>query len=72
MAIRTYLLAFLSFGMALAIFSHFGCMLVIGEFTICEPNTAILTAETIIIALIAVFSFYCVIEQIRKVGTNRK
>jgi hypothetical protein len=72
MKIRTYLLAFLAFGMALAIFSHFGFMLILGEFAIAEPNTGILTAETILVSAIAVFSFYCIIEQLKKMGARGK
>jgi hypothetical protein len=72
MTIKTYLLAFLAFGMALAIFSHFGFMLVLGEFSITEPNTGILTAETILISLIAAFSLYCIIDQVKKMGARSK
>lgn len=71
MGFRTYVLAFLSFGMALALFTHFGCILTMGEFTICENNTIILTAETILISSIAVFSLYCIIEQLKGIGRGR-
>jgi len=70
MRLRIYILSLLAFGMALCLLFHFGCIWVFEEFYICEPNTLILTIETVLMIAITLFSFYCIIDQIRNNGSG--
>jgi hypothetical protein len=65
MRFRMYVLSLLAFGMALCLLYHFGCIWIFKEFYICEPNTLLLTIETVLMAGIVLFSFYCIIDQIK-------
>jgi type VI protein secretion system component VasK len=63
---KVYLLSLLSFAMASFLLVHFGMIWAYGRFYIYESNLAVLLLETTLIVVILAFSFYCLIEQLRK------
>jgi len=65
MHIRIYILALLAFAMAAFLLFHFGLIWVHGSFYIYEPNLLVLSFETVMLAGILGFSFYCLIKQLR-------
>ncbi len=69
--IRLYLLAALTFGMALALLSHFASLWAFGEFLIAEPNTTILLLETVGLVSVLIFGAFCFFEQVRGRPSNR-
>jgi hypothetical protein len=72
MKIRVYILSLLAFGMALVLLMHFGCIWFYGEFLITEPNTMILTIETMLMAGIMFFSMFCLFDQLRNTAHEGK
>jgi len=71
MSLRMYFLATLVLGMALALLSHFGSIWLFRDFTIGEPNTLILTAETVLMFSIMCFSLFCIFKEIREGRTHK-
>jgi hypothetical protein len=67
MHIRLYILALFALAMATFLLFHFGLIWVFGRFYIAEPNHLVLILETVTIAGILGFSFYCLIEQLRSI-----
>jgi hypothetical protein len=67
MKVKVYILALAALAMASFLLFHFGTIWAYGKFYIYESNIGILIAETTLIVAIMVFSFFCLIEQLRKV-----
>ncbi len=66
MKIKVYILALLAVAMATFLLVHFGMIWTYGRFYIAEPNTPVLCLETVMMTAIFGFSFYCLIDQLRK------
>lgn len=64
---RLFLLGLISVAMATFLLLHFCFIWVFGKFYIAEPNTMILTLETVAIISILCFSAYCVLEQFKEI-----
>lgn len=67
---KTYILAVLAFAMASFLLIHFGLIAVYGKFYIYESNPFILLSEITLIVVIMVFSFYCIVDQLRTIRVN--
>lgn len=65
MKLKHYMLALLAFGMALFLLSHFALIWVYGQFYVYESNYLILSAETVMMVGILVFSAHCAIEALK-------
>ena len=70
MRLKLYILSLLSFGMALVLLCHFGCIWAFGEFVITEPDTVVLSIETAMIVGIMLFSLLCLFEQLRGIRAS--
>lgn len=55
----------LIFGMGAALLWHFSYIWRYGEFYVREPNTAVLTGETILLAAVTVFGLFRVLKDIQ-------
>jgi hypothetical protein len=66
MKIKVYILALLAVAMATFLLVHFGMIWTYGQFFVKEPNTPVLCLETVMMVSIFGFSFYCLIDQLRK------
>ena len=71
MRTQNYILSVLAFAMASFLLIHFGLIAVYGKYYIYETNRWILLAEITLIIAIMVFSFYCIVDHLRKLKSKR-
>lgn len=67
MRTQNYILSVLAFAMASFLLIHFGLIAVYGTYYIYETNRWILLSEITLIVAIMAFSFYCIVDQLRKI-----
>ncbi len=72
MRTQNYILSVVAFAMASFLLIHFGLIAVYGKYYIYETNRWILISEITLIVAIMTFSFYCIVDQLRRIRLSPK